>query len=62
MQHGFACKQLSAFACKQLKLAKGTVGTVWDILDFSFEDQPILFQRYELRPGHRPIELEEQRT
>jgi len=62
MQHSFACKQLSAFACKQLKLAKGTVGTVWDILDFSFEDQPILFQRYELRPGHRPIELEEQRT
>lgn len=62
MQHSFNARPLAPFACKQLKLAKGTVGTVWDILDFSFEDRPVLFQRYQLRPGHRPIELEEHRT
>jgi GntR family transcriptional regulator len=59
MRHSFASCELSGFACKHLELPKGTVGTVWDILDFTFEDQPILFQRYELRPGHRPIELDE---
>lgn len=62
MRHSFASRRLSRLACQQLKLEKGTIGTVWDILDFSFEDQPILFQRYELRPGHRPIELEEQKA
>ncbi|MEZ5843655.1 MAG: GntR family transcriptional regulator [Hyphomicrobiaceae bacterium] len=62
MRHSLASRPLSPFACKHLKLAKGTSGTVWDILDYSFADQPVLFQRYQLPPGHRPIELEERTT
>ena len=59
MQHSFASGPLTAYACQQLELPKRTIGTVWDILDFTFDDQPVLFQRYQLRPGHRPIELAE---
>jgi hypothetical protein len=29
------------------------------VSDFSFDDRPILFQRLQLPPGHRPIEIAE---
>jgi hypothetical protein len=35
---------------------------VWDASDYSFADKPILFQRLQLPPGHRPIELAESGT
>ncbi|MBU2533754.1 MAG: GntR family transcriptional regulator [Alphaproteobacteria bacterium] len=62
MKHGFSCQQLGDYACRQLGLPQGTYGSIWDILDFSFDEQPVLFQRYQLPPGHRPIELDEQKT
>ena len=35
------------------------LGTVWDVHDFSIADRPILFQRLQLPPGHRPLEIGE---
>ncbi|MEM7750826.1 MAG: GntR family transcriptional regulator, partial [Pseudomonadota bacterium] len=62
MDHKFSCRELDADACAALLVGKGTLGIIWDIKDLSFDDQPILFQRYQLPPNHRPIEMLEQRT
>jgi len=59
VEHRIGCRPLSAHACHHLRLASGTVGTVWDVSDFSIDDRPILFQRLQLPPGHRPIEISE---
>jgi GntR family transcriptional regulator len=59
VEHRIASRVLSDAACDQLRLKPGTVGTVWDASDFSIDDRPILFQRLQLPPGHRPIELAE---
>jgi len=32
---------------------------VWDVHDFSIADRPILFQRLQLPPDHRPLEIGE---
>jgi GntR family transcriptional regulator len=61
MEHRIGARPLSAAACRHLRLKTGTVGTVWDASDFSIGDRPILFQRLQLPPGHRPIELAEGR-
>lgn len=58
-EHRIGCRALTLEACHHLRIAGGTVGTVWDVSDFSFDDRPILFQRLELPPGHRPIEIAE---
>jgi hypothetical protein len=62
MEHEFGCRQLDSFTCGSLLAPEDTLGIVWDIKDFSFEDQPILFQRYQLPPGHRPIKLTERKA
>jgi hypothetical protein len=36
-----------------------TIGTVWDVADYSIRDEPSLFQRLQLAPGHRPLEISE---
>ena len=59
MEHKVGCRPLSDRACQHLRLAAGSVGLVWDVKDFSFDDMPNLFQRFEIPPGHRPMELEE---
>jgi GntR family transcriptional regulator len=57
MEHSISCRSLDGRACSQLKLADKTTGMVWDIKDFSIQDTPLVFQRYQLPPGHRPIEI-----
>lgn len=59
LEHRIGCRALAPQACRHLRIAGGTLGTVWDVSDFSFDDRPILFQRLQLPPGHRPIEIAE---
>lgn len=59
IEHRIGCRELSPEACEQLRVAPRTFGTVWDVSDFSIEDRPILFQRLQLPPGHRPLEIPE---
>lgn len=59
LAHAIACRPLPDAACQRLSVPNGTVGTIWDIRDYTLGDQPLLFQRYHLPPGHRPIELNE---
>jgi GntR family transcriptional regulator len=59
MEHSIGCRTLGAVACRHLMLPEGTMGAVWDIKDFSIRDTPLLFQRYQLPPGHRPVEIME---
>jgi GntR family transcriptional regulator len=59
VEHRIGARALSLQASERLMLAPGTVGTVWDVSDFSIGDRAILFQRLQLPPGHRPIEIAE---
>jgi DNA-binding GntR family transcriptional regulator len=59
IEHRISCRKLSREACERLQLANGTVGTVWEVSDFSLEDRAILFQRLQMPPGHRPLEIRE---
>lgn len=59
MEHKIGCRQLSDSACEHLRISAGSVGLIWDVRDFSFDDVPNLFQRFQMPPGHRPMELGE---
>jgi DNA-binding GntR family transcriptional regulator len=59
VEHRIGCRKLSDEACRHLMIPRGTVGTVWDVSDFSVGDRATLFQRLQLPPGHRPVELAE---
>ncbi len=59
MEHRFGCRILNDQACEALMLKRGSYGTVWDIVDFTFGDRPFLFQRYQLSPDHPPVEIAE---
>jgi DNA-binding GntR family transcriptional regulator len=59
MEHSITCRNLDARACLHMKLPDSTTGMVWDIRDFSIQESPLLFQRYQLPPGHRPVEIVE---
>ena len=59
VEHRIGCRELSRAACDWLRVPAATVGTVWDVNDFSIDDKAILFQRLQLPPGHRPIEIRE---
>ena len=59
VEHRIGARALSDVACKLLRLRAGTVGMIWDVSDFSVGDRPVLFQRLQLPPDHRPIELSE---
>ena len=59
IEHRISCQKLGREACLRLKLPAGTYGTVWDVSDFSLEDRAIMFQRLQLPPGHRPLEIRE---
>lgn len=59
IEHRIGCRLLSLDACEWLRIAGGSLGTVWDVSDFSVADKPILFQRLQLPPGHRPVEISE---
>ena len=60
MEHSVFCHSLDDHACEHLMLPQKTTGLIWDIKDYSFQDTPLLFQRYQLPPGHRPIEITEE--
>jgi hypothetical protein len=62
VEHRIGCRKLSDAACAALHVSKGSLGTVWDVHDFSLADKPILFQRLQLPPGHRPLEIGESLT
>ena len=59
MEHSIACGALSSRAAGCLHVEPGSPGLIWDVRDFSLDDEPILFQRFEMPPGHRPMELVE---
>lgn len=59
VEHRLGCRTLSRAACDWLRVPNGALGTVWDVSDFSIDDKAILFQRLQLPPGHRPIEIRE---
>lgn len=59
IKHEIACRELSVSACHHLMVTAGTVGTVWDACDYSVDDKPCLFQRLQMAPGHRPLEISE---
>lgn len=59
MEHSISCRTLHDRACQHLMLPAGTLGMVWDIRDYSIHNTPLLFQRYQLPPGHLPIEIAE---
>lgn len=59
MQHSIACGALSSWAAECLRVEPGSPGLIWDVRDFSLDDEPILYQRLEMPPGHRPMELVE---
>lgn len=59
VEHRISCRPLTPEACQRLRLDPGTLGTVWDVSDYSFDDKPVLFQRLQLPPGHRPLEISE---
>jgi GntR family transcriptional regulator len=59
IEHRIGCRPLSLDACEWLRVAGGTTGTIWDVRDFSVADRPILFQRLQMPPGHRPVEINE---
>jgi len=59
VEHRIGCRKLSDDACEWLRVPRGSLGTVWDVHDFSLADRPILFQRLQLAPGHRPLEIGE---
>jgi GntR family transcriptional regulator len=62
VEHRIGCRKLADDACAALHVPKGSFGTVWDVHDFSIADKPILFQRLQLPPGHRPLEIGESLT
>lgn len=57
LEHRIGCREMSPEACRYLMVPEGTAGTVWDVCDFSVQDKPSLFQRLQLAPGHRPVEI-----
>lgn len=59
MEHSIGCRTLTDMACENLLIPAGSTGIVWDIKDYSFHDKPSLFQRFQLPPGHRPVEITE---
>lgn len=59
VEHAVSCAPLTADACVHLSLAAGTVGLIWDVCDFTFDQRPFFFQRFQLPPGHRPMRLSE---
>lgn len=59
MEHRVGCRTLAEDACRHLMIPAGTVGLVWDVTDYSFDDKSNLFQRFQLPPGHRPMEMAE---
>ena len=59
MEHRIGCRTLTDEACDHLMIPAGSTGIVWDIKDYSFQDEPSLFQRFQLPPGHRPVEITE---
>lgn len=61
MEHRVRADALSERAAGALGHAPGTAGLIWDVLDFSLDGRPTLFQRFELPPGHWPMQIVEER-
>jgi DNA-binding GntR family transcriptional regulator len=59
--HRLQCRALSTAACQHLLLPEGSVGTVWDVIGYSYQ-QATTYQSLQLPAGHRPIELDSAMT
>ncbi len=59
MRHAVSCRAFPDDVSARLDLPAGALGTVWDIRDSTICDEPMVFQRYHLPNGHRPIEIDE---
>jgi DNA-binding GntR family transcriptional regulator len=57
VRHEVAARPLSEAACHHLGLFAPHVGLVWSAHDIGLDDHPLLIQRFELRQGHRPMEI-----
>ena len=57
MEHRVTCRALSERASEMLHTPPGQAGLIWDVKDYSLEDRPVLFQRFEMVEGHRPMEI-----
>jgi len=55
--HRLQCRTLSPAACRHLMISEGTLGTVWDVVGFSYQ-HATTYQSLQIPAGHRPIELD----
>jgi DNA-binding GntR family transcriptional regulator len=55
--HRLQCRTLSPAACRHLMVPEGTLGTVWDVVGFSYQ-HATTYQSLQIPAGHRPIELD----
>lgn len=55
--HRLQCRKLSADACRHLVVPRGTYGTNWDVVGFSY-NRATTYQSLQIPAGHRPIELD----
>ncbi len=60
-EHHTRSQVLPDKACDLLGLARGSVGTGWELLGRSYRQTPASYQCVFLPPGHAPIEVEEKR-
>lgn len=59
MEHSLQCQTLPDTVCRRLNLPERALGSVWDIKEYTLREEPLLYQRYHLQPGHQPIEITE---
>ncbi len=59
MEHRVHARPLADDAADYLAVPRGTTGLVWDVSDHTLGDAPVMFQRFQMPPGHRPMELSE---
>jgi DNA-binding GntR family transcriptional regulator len=59
--HRLQSRELSPLACRYLLLPKGTIGTVWDVVGFSYQ-QATTYQLIQLPANHRSIEFDATRS
>ena len=52
------CGVLLPAALSALRLPEGTAGIFWEVTEFTIGQEPFVFQRLQLPPDHRPIEVQ----
>ena len=57
MRERISCAPISPAALRHLALSAPTHGIIWEVEEFSFNNEPLVFQQIQLPPGHRPLEM-----